>query len=812
MLSDLRFAFRALCKTPGFTAAAILILALGIGANTSVFSVVEAVLLRPLPFPASKDLYLLKSAVGNQIGLFNVAEYCAYRDQTRAFKPVVAATAFNTSWVDQGEAQLVQGLRLSADTYEMLGLRPVIGRLLRAADDRPDAPKVIVLSEPMWQRVYGGRSDVIGRSVVVDGEARTIVGVVPTDFILPVNAYHADVAVPLQADANPARHQASSLHYLRVFARLAPGITVTQALEDSRKILIELRRQYPTDFIGAETNELVPLADEIVGATRPVLLTLLGVVASLLLLASANLAGLLLVRGLGRQRELAIRSALGCSRGQLIRLVFAECLVLSLAGAIAGLLFAQWNLGALLSLMPADLPRAHEVRFNGTLLGFTLLVSLVAGLLPGLAPVWLCSRMDLRDAVSMGGRGNTVGGAQMRLRHVLAAIQVALALALLSCTGLFLRSFWAIDSHPPGADPAHIITARLSLPKAGYPDVDALVRYSEALRPRLEALPGIQHVGTTSLLPLASGLATAEFALEGQPTTGQTNLPSANYRLVTPGFFEAMGIPLREGRRIESTDDAKHPLVVIVSATLADTYFPNHRVLGQRLQINDAPDGYRTFEIIGVVADVKQSKMEDGPSADVYVPFRQMTPAAVPWVRLRNYWVLRSTVAPQALEAALRREIRAVDPGVPVASVQTMEQVVDSSLAVRRFTLIIIGFLAGAALLLTTAGIYATIAYGVAQRTREIGVRLALGATARQIFRLIVGEGLALAAAGAVLGLAAAFALSQLIASQLYEVSPRDPIAMTSSAVLLLLISAIACSLPARRAARTDPLEAMRTE
>ena len=812
MLSDLRFAFRALCKTPGFTAAAVLILAIGIGANTSVFSVVEAVLLRPLPYAQPQQLVSLQSAVGNQVGLFAVQEFCAYRDQTRTFQGLSAVASFNTTWVDHGDAQLVQGLRVSSNLFEMLGVRPLVGRLLSPADDRADAAKVVVMSEALWRRSYGGRADVIGRSILVDGEPRTIVGVIPAGFLLPVNSFHSDVCVPLQPDSMPTRYQASGLHYMKVFGRLAPGVTPAQVAADTKAVLTDLRQKYPNDFIGADNNTLTPLADDIVGDKRPVLLTLLGVVGSLLLLASANLAGLLLVRGLGRQRELAIRSALGCSKRHLMRLLLAECLVLAVAGGVVGLLLADWNLGALMSLMPTDLPRAQNVQFNGAILGFTLVVSLIAGVLPGLAPLWLCSRMDLREAVNAGGRGNTAGATQMRLRHLLAAIQIALALGLLACTGLFLRSFWAVGADRPGADPEHLITARLTLPQAGYPDYDALKRYYEQLRPRLEAIPGVDQVGTTSLLPLASGLATTDFKVAGRPEVAQSTLPSANYRLVTPGFFRTMGVPMREGRLFTEEDDANHPLAVIVSTALANAFFPDHHVLGQRLQLDDAPAGFRTFEIVGVVADLKQSKMEDGPSYDVYVPFRQMTSAAVPWVRLRNYWVLRTHAAPQMIEDALRREVRAVDPAVPVAAVATMEQVVDSALAVRRFTLIIIGFLAGAAVLLTTAGVYATIAYGVAQRTREIGVRLALGATARQIFQLIVGEGLLLAGSGAAMGLIVAFALTQLLSAQLYGVSPRDPAAMAASAVLLIAIALAACSLPARRASRVNPLEAMRTE
>ncbi|HVU36545.1 MAG TPA: ABC transporter permease [Opitutaceae bacterium] len=812
MLSDLKFALRALRKTPGFTAAAVLILALGIGANTSVFSVVDAVLLRPLPFVHPGELFSVHSAAANQVGLFSLPEYCDYRDQNRAFRGLLAISSFNTNLVDQGNAQLVQGLRLSADAFEVLGVRPVTGRLLVPEDDRPDAPKVAVISDGLWQRTYGGRADVIGRSVMLNGEARTIVGVLPADFIMPINGNHSDVCVPLQADSDPARHQPGALHYLRVIGRLAPGVTPAQAEADLQSILRHRRQEFPDEYAGVGENTLVPLANELVGDARQVLLTLVAAVGSLLLLASANVAGLLLVRGMARQRELAIRSALGSSRLRLIRLLSAECLVLAIAGGIVGIILAQWSLDGLLALIPAGVPRAHDVQFNGVVLGFTAAISLVAGLLPGLAPLWFCSRADLREAVSAGGRGNTAAGGQMRLRRILATVQIGLALALLACTALFLRSFWAVSAQRPGVDPTHILTARVTLPATGYGDPAALIRYYERLRPGLDTMPGVEQAGTTSLLPLATGLATVEFSVQGRPVARHAELPSANYRLVSPGYFETMGIALREGRLFTEEDDMSHPLRIIVGATLAKTFFPDHNALGQRLLVNDTTTGRRTLEIVGVVADVKQQKIDDGPTFDVYVPFRQMDPAAVPWIRLRNYVVLRSSAPSQVLGNALRKLVHTLDPSVPVTAISTMEQVSDTALAVRRFTLIVVGFLAGTALLLTVSGVYAVVAYGVAQRTREMGVRLALGATANQIVGLVLTEGMRMAGSGAILGVLAALGLSQFVAAQLYGVSPYDPTALSGAVLLLFTVATLACWIPARRAAQVDPLEAMRAD
>ncbi len=811
MIADLKFALRALYKTPGATLAFIFILALGIGANTAVFSVVEAVLLRPLPYAKPTELVSVHSAAFNEVGLFHLAEFCEYRDRSHAFTGLSALGSFNTNLVDGGEAQLVQGLRVSPNLFDLIGVKPVAGRLLTPDDERPDAAKVAVISAEFWQSHFGGKPDVIGHAVRLSGEMRTIVGVIPAGFVMPLNGYHNEVVVPLQPELDSTRHKHVAVHSMRVAARLAPGVDQERALADLAGVLAALKRDMPDAYANYDKNTLVPLSQEISGDVRPVLATLLGLVGSLLLLACANLAGLLLVRGIGRRRELAIRSALGSSRGQLLRLLFAECLILAVAGGLAGGLLAQWGLETLLALLPAGVPRAAGIHFNGPVLAFTLLVSLVAGILPGLLPLWSFSRTDLRDAISTT-RGSSAGAGVNRSRHWLVSIQIALAVALLACTGLFLRSFLAVGLERPGADPAHTLTARLSQPETGYPDREALWRYERELRTRLAAIPGVEIVGATSLLPLAPGLATTDFIVTGREIPKQSDLPASNYRLVTPGFFESLGVRLLAGRFFTETDDLNHPLAVIIGATLAQKYFPNQDPLGQQLEISDSAAGRRKFQIVGVVADVKQGRIDEAPTLDLYVPFHQMDVPAIPWIRLRTYWVLRAALPAATLEAAFRHEVKALDASIPVANVMTMEQVADRSLAVRRFTLVIVGVLAGTALLLTIAGIYSVMAYGVAQRTREIGVRLALGASVGMILRQILREGLTLMLGGAVLGTLAAVGVSRLIASQLYKTSPYDPVTLLAAVTVLFVVGLLACFLPARKATRISPLVAMTTE
>lgn len=812
MTHDLKFALRSLAKTPGTSLAFIFILALGVGANTAVFSVVEAVLLRSLPYERPRELVAVRSAAASEVGLFNLAEFCEYRDRARAFDGLAALGSFNTNLVDGGEAQLVQGLRVSPALFALLGVKPVRGRLLTPADEAAGAAKVAVISEEFWQGHFGGRDDAIGRVVRLSGELRTIVGVMPASFIMPLNGYNKEVVVPLQPEADATRHNHNGVHSLVVVGRLAPGVTPTQALADLANVLAALKGERPETYGRFERNQLVPLAEQISGDVRPVLGTLWGLVGSLLLLAGANLAGLLLVRGIGRRRELAIRAALGSSRFQLLRLLFAECLLLTAAGGLAGGLLAQAGLAKLLALLPPGVPRAAEIGFSAPVLGFTLLVSLLAGILPGLLPVWSFSRTDLRDAIQTSTRGSTGGAGVQRSRHWLVTVQIALAVALLACSGLFLRSFIAVGRERPGADPARTLTARVSQPEVGYPDREALWRFEREFRARLAAIPGVEAVGATSLLPLAPGLATTRFKVATQEERPGVELPNANYRLVTPGFFEALGVRLLGGRFLAETDDPDHPLVVVIGATLARKYFPNRDAVGQVLEIEDRADGRRKFQVVGVVEDVKQGRLDDAPSFDLYVPFHQMEPPAVPWIRLRTYWLLRAALPASTLEAAFRRELKAMDASIPVASVLTLEAVADRSLAVRRFTLVIVGVLTGTALLLTVAGIYSVMAYGVAQRTREIGVRMALGAEIGAILRQVLGEGMGLMLRGAVGGVLAALALSQLIAAQLYQTSPHDPLTLLAAVGLLFVVGLLACWIPARRAAKVSPLVAMTAE
>ncbi len=812
MLADFKYAFRTLTGAPGFALVSILILALAIGANTAVFSVVEAVLLRPLPFARQAELYSISSSATDQFTFFSLPEFCDYRDADTGFQGLAAIGTFNTTLADRGEAQIVEGVRISANAFELLGAQPAAGRLFVPDDDRPGAAPVVVISYGLWQANYGGRPDAVGRKVSLSGHSYTIVGVLPAGFVVPLNAFNRDICVPLQPDADPARQNRFSLHFLRVVGRLADGVTPAQAQARLDATLRNLRTRYPREYTGNGRNDLTPVAEQIVGKSRPQLLTLLGAVGALLLLACANLAGLHSVRVIGRRRELAIRTALGCSRFGLLRPLLAECLLLAAAGGLGGVLVASLSLEALTSAIPAGLPRAHEVRFDGALFLFAVIVSLVAGFAPALIPAGLFARAGWQGVAESGGRASSAGPSQSRLRTLLVSAQIAVALALLAGTALFLRSFWAVEAVRVGFDTANVLSARVSLPEAEYRDAAALIQFDEKLHASLGSIPGVTAVGATSLLPLSNGLATVEVGVLGRPQEREGTRPSADYRIVTPGYFEAMGIPLLQGRLLNEQDDREHPLAVVVNAALAAKVFAGQSVVGQRLAIDDTAVGTRTVEIVGVVGDVREGSIEGKPDSEMYLNYRQMDPAAVPWIRYRSFWVLRTAAPPQTVASILRQRIRALDPGVAVAGIQTMGDVVGLARSVRKFTLIVIAFFAATALLLTAAGISSVIAYGVSQRTRELGIRLALGATGGEMQRLVFREGFLILAAGGVLGVAAALSLGRLVASQLYGVGAGDPGALAASMLLLAAVALLACWLPARRAARVDPIVALRIE
>jgi putative ABC transport system permease protein len=813
LLQDTRFSLRSLRKSPGFSVIAVITLALGIGATVATFSVVNTVLLRPFAFSRpEKLLWIYSQRSDNPRTYFSLPEYCDYRDQATSFDGLAGVASFNPSFADSGPPERVQGARMSASSFAMLGVRPFLGRTLIAEDDRNGARGVVLISYGLWSRRYAQDTAVIGRAVNLNGETREIVGVLPPSFALP--NLDTEIVVPLQPDADPRRNVRNSVNFLRMVGRLKSNVTAQQAHAELEAIRQNLERQYPGAYTGKIGVTLVPLTEEIVASIKSVLLTIFCAAGAVLLVGCVNLAGISLSRAAARQRELAVRTALGATRGQLTRLLLTESFVLALAGGSLGVLLEVWGQRTLLRLVPTDLPRMESFSIDWTVLLFAGALIIVAAIACGLAPAWVLSRSDLRDALVSSGRWSTGGGLQSRLRTWLVSGQIALALVLLANAGLLLRSFVRLSSEQPGFDSTEVQTIRFSLPQTGYEDVASIVQFYDRLHSRAAPINGIKSDALISILPLApKSISFVPFTRPDRPPARPEDTPMTNYRIVTPDYFRTMGIPLLDGRNFTESDDAEHTPVAIVSTIVAKNHFPDRSPIGQRILVDDTDSGEpRGVQIIGIVGPVKQTNLETPAKADIYLPFRQVPKDGVPWLRNSAYWVVKTAGEATGVERLLRDTIQNVDPNVAVGAVRPMSESVAAALAARRFSLLLVGSFAAAALFLAAAGLYAVISYGIQQRNREIGVRLALGATRASILGMIFKEGAVLLATGIIVGFGIALALARLVASQMYGVNEYDPFSFAAVGVILSIISILACGIAARRAMNIDPVVSLQCE
>jgi putative ABC transport system permease protein len=812
---DLRFGARMFGrmsrKQPGFTLLAALTLALGIGANTAIFSLVNAVLLRKLPFTQPERLvqvYTVYNA-GDRYP-FTLPNFCDYREQSRSVT-LAAFANWSANLAGAGESERAQGARVSADVFELLGVKAALGRTLLPSDDRPGHQHVVMISHGFWQRRFAANPNALGQRVLLSGISYEVVGVLPPDFLFPFYA-DAELVVPLAPEADPLRHARSSVSFLRVVARLKPNVTPAQAAAELNGITNQLRQQYPKENGNKLGVRVVKMYDGVVGDYRRALWILFGAVALVLLIACTNLANLLLARAAGRRKEMTIRAALGASRARLVRQLLAESLLLALAGAALGLLLAYWGGEMLLALSPTSLPRAREVGLDARALGFTLVVTVFCGLLFGLAPAWQTSAIDLNQALREGGKGTGAGAAGDRLRNLLVIAEVALALVLLIGAGLFLRSFQKAQEVKPGFDASNVLLVRLALPPNNYPDSAAITRFTEQAERRLATIPGMQAIGVVNIPPLSGQSASVEFNVVGRPPAARDKTPRAQYRIATPGYFRALGIPLVAGRELSERDTAATQPVLLINQQMAERYFAGRNPVGEHLAIDDNDLGPRTLEIIGVVGDVKQLGIENNPTFDIYLPLSQTHADQISFLRNNLHWALRATTEPLTLAASVKRELQVIDRDVPASSVRTMEQSLATIIAPRRFNLLLLGIFAGAALLLAAAGIYAVVAYAVAQRAQEIGIRLALGAQTEDVLQLVIARSMRPALLGVGTGLVAAFALTRLMTGLLFGVSANDPLTFVAIALLLLSVALLACWIPARRAVKVDPMIALRSE
>ncbi len=807
MITDLRYAFRMLLKSPGFTIVAILTLALGIGVNSAIFSVVDTVLLRPLSFPKPSQLVMIW---GNDVTEPNSQETASfpdfydYRAQSRSFSGMAAYSRAGGVLFGAGEAQELRGVAVNGDFFEVMGAQPMLGRGFTAKEAKGGQPNVVVISYGLWQRAFGKNPKIIGQQVNLSGRNSTLLGVMPPGWKFPVEAESSDYIAPLEplvASDVPER----GARFLHLIGRLKTGVSAQQAEAELKPIAARMVTQYP----DTNTNHGVfvrPLLDNIVGDVRPALLILLGAVALVLLIACANVANLLLTRAAARSREIGIRAALGASRWLIVRQLLAESFILALIGGAAGLVLAWWVVDLLGTFGPRDVPRLDDVRVNLGVCAFTFGLTILSTLVFGLVPALQVSRPNVNESLQQGAKGSTGGLHGSRTRAFLVVSQVSLSLLLLAGAGLLIKSFFNLRATNPGFEPTRLLVLDQALPRTTYSEPDKQRRFFGELLPKLAVLPGVEAVGGASPLPFSGNDNDLSFTIAGQPPLAPGNHPDASSLVVVPGYFRTMKIPLRNGHSFSDRDNENAHHVAMVNETFARRFLPNVNPIGQHILLDVGDNESDALEVVGVVGDTKQTDLGAAPLPEFYRPLAQ-----APTRRLGL--VLRTaTVGLSGIDAAVRRTIHGQDPDVYVSTLDPMEKLIGKGLAQPRFNMILLGLFAGVAMLLAAVGIYGVIAYSVAQRTREIGIRMALGAQRTDMLRLVLRQSLSVVVVGLVLGLLAAFAATRLLASLLYGVGANDLFTYASVVFLLGGTALLASYIPARRAMKVDPMVALRYE
>ena len=799
LIRDLQYGIRMLIRKPGFTLIAVVTLALGIGANTMIFSVVNAVLLSPLPFPDSARLVRLGESHQKYKANFTYASFYDLGNETESLENIAAARFWSDNLTDSAEPEQVSIMLVSANFFAALGVPPQLGRTFLPEEDSPGRNNVVVLSHALWQRRYGGDPNLIGKPIKVSGNERTVIGVMPSGFqsnVLFSGQY--DLWAPLMSGGSLRDNRRS--HLLAVIARLKPRATIARAEGELGALAAGIEQQNP----GVDDPELgvtvVGLQDRLVAPMRPALMVLLCAVGCVLLIACANVANLVLARSAAREREMAIRLALGASRWRIARQLHTESALLGVAGGAAGLLLAVWGVDSITAFAPANLPRIDEVRIDARVLGFTLFTSLLTGILFGLAPALQLPRLSIHEVVKDGGRGS-VGTRRRWLRHILVVAEVAAALVLLIGAGLLINSFLRLQQVDRGFDARNVLTLNLTLSR--YSTTEQQVAFLKDALERVAQTPGARAAGLTSTLPLRGGPST-EFVIEGRPPLEVGDEPSADIRIIDPNYFHAMGILIQAGRPFAETDSTDAPRVMVINENMARRFWPDEDPIGKRVTMKDWGPPL-TGEIVGIASDVKANGLDSETRPMIYWPYPQFP-------TIFNSIVVRTEGDPLSLVGAIKSQIWSVDPAQPIASVETMEKVLADSVAPRRFNMLLIGIFAALALALAAIGIYGVISYTVSQRTHEIGIRMAMGARGSDVLKLVVGQGMTLALAGVVVGLAAAFGLTRLMSSLLFGVSPTDAVTFALIATLLAGVALVACIVPARRATKVDPMVALRYE
>ena len=807
-LQDIRYGLRGLLKRPGFTAVAVITLALGIGANAAIFSVVNAVLLRPLQFQDPERLAILwedASFAGFPLNTPAPANYVDWKNQTQSFADMAATHETSLNLTGDGEPQRVATRRVTANFFSVLGVQPLIGRGFLPEEDRPQANKVVVLSYPLWQSRYGGDRDILNRTILLDGEKHTVVGVMPSGFQWIDT--EEQLWAPLGLDAEELANRGG--HYLTVVARLKPGVTMAQAQSEMTAIMSRIAKDHPAQTMDGKLGAVVmPLHEQLAGNSRRPLLVLVVAVAFVLLIACANIAGLLLARAAGRRREIAVRTALGASRMRIVRQLLTESLLLSTFGGICGLVLAVWSFGFFERLIPEGMKQSTSLKLDASMLLFALAVSVVTGVVFGLIPALQSARVDLNESLKQSG-GRSGAGSGSRLRSGMIVFEVAVSLVLLVGAVLLIQTLFQLFNQYSVLAPEKVLTARTVLPLTKYEDAQKRNAFYQRVLERVESTPGVVSAGYTTSVPLSWKGGTSGFFPEGttNPVPGVSY--DANHRQVSANYLQTMGIPLRQGRYFDAHDNEQAMPVAIINETMAREYWPNGDAVGRRFKLGDPTDDVPWLTIVGVVGDVRQMGIDVPVKAEMYLPYQQVK--EFDWFIPRDL-AIRTNGDPASLTGAVRQAVHAADPDQPISNIATMEEVLGQEAAQRRLGMILLSAFAVLALLLASLGIYGVLAYFVAQHKNEIGVRLALGATPARILLLVLRKGMALTLLGVAIGLAASFALMRLMSSLLFGVKAVDPLTFAGVPLLLAFVALLACWLPARRAAKVDPMVALRYE
>jgi len=815
LLQDLRYGVRMLFKHPGVSVVAIITLALGIGANTAIFSVVNAVLLRPLSYKNPDRLVSLWENVPNH-GRWRAspANFHDWKKQNTLFEDISAFGGSAMTLTGDGEPEQLNGTRVSSGYFGVVGVKPVLGRSFLAEEYEPGKGQVVILGHAFWQRRYGGDNRIVNRTITLDGAPYTVVGVMPPGL------YPARPTTTGQIDFDETQQQywlpmsftaewaaARAAHVLGVIGRLKPGVSLDQATAEMNTIGSRLEQEHAAN--KGEGIIVNPFMEEMVGDVKTGLLTLLVAVGIVLLIACANIAGLLLAQHAARSKEVAIRAALGASRGRLVRQFFIEGMLLSFLGTAAGIGLATLLLSLLKKVVTQNIPRLDLVQLDWQVFGFTLLLAIATCFIFGLIPAWQASKPDLQIALEQSGRTSGPGHHRLRLRQALVVVQVSMAVMLVMGAGLLIKSFWRLQQVDPGFRPEHVLSLTLTLPFSKYAQPEQINGFFNQLSDGVANVPGVQSAAIAYDHPLQTNWIDS-FEIEGRVTPAESRGLSANFNPIGPDYFVTIGAPLVKGRQLTLQDDQDHPGVVIVNEAFVRHYFPNEEPLGRRLKISAPARIWRnqrltSFEIVGVVRDVKSAGLQADSEPTYYVPATQAP--------LQDMtMVVRTTTEPTSIVPALRRAVWSIDPNQPIANVQTMEQVVSDNIAQPRLNMVLMGLFGGLALVLAAVGIYGLLSYAVTQRTQEMGIRLALGAQVSDVMGLVLKQGMVLALVGEAIGLAGAFALTRLIRGLLFGVTPTDATIFAAVVGVLTFIALLACYLPARRATKVDPLKALRYE